>query len=215
MSKICRAEALLIPEKEITPEVQAAARLTGILAAKKAWELVPLATQIRPLRTDVTLEECETGVRILVSVEAESGGEACALLAATAAALTVSDMVRGTVDVVRPLDQISETAQAAPPFPRKPAVTPPRRSAKPAPATLMGEVASPRPQATGNSTKREALRVFMLKRHLRATEWAKKAGIPAALIYGYLTGRSASIPADALEKLANIAKVSPEDLFKQ
>lgn len=213
MSKICRAEALLIPEKEVTPEVQAAARLTGILAAKKAWELVPLATHIRPLKTDVVLEETGNGVRILVSVEAESGGEPCALLAAAAAGLTVNDMVRGTLETVRPLDQISEAAQSTP-FPRKPAVAQVRRSAKPTPATLMGEVAAPRQPAVGNTAKREALRAFMLRRHLRATEWAKKAGVPAALIYGYLTGRTATIPADVLEKLAKVAKVSQEDMFK-
>ncbi|MGB8601151.1 MAG: helix-turn-helix transcriptional regulator, partial [Rhizomicrobium sp.] len=108
---------------------------------------------------------------------------------------------------------IEETAQSTP-YPRKPATPPARRGAKPAPATLMGEVVGPKAPATGSSSKREAFRAFMLSRHLRATEWAKKANVPAALIYSYLTGRSASIPPDVLAALAKVAKVKPDDMFK-
>ncbi|MGB8600604.1 MAG: cyclic pyranopterin monophosphate synthase MoaC, partial [Rhizomicrobium sp.] len=106
MTKICRAEAILAPEREVTPEILASARLTGILAAKKAWEIIPLAGSIRPLKTEIAIEVSETGTRIIASVEADGGGEASALLAATAAALCFNDMARGTLESVRPIDQI-------------------------------------------------------------------------------------------------------------
>lgn len=212
MTKICRAEAIVAPELACTAETIAAARLTGVLAAKKTWEIVPFAPSVRPLKTDAQITENDGTISLVVSVEAESGGEACALLAATAAALTVADMTKGVVLSVHPADS-AVAAPAAAPYPRKPA-TPVRRTAKPTPSVLMGEVVAPKSPAAGNTTRREAFRSFMLTRHLRATDWAKKAGVPSALIYAYLTGKSASIPAPALEKLAKAAKVSPDDLFK-
>lgn len=213
MTKICRAEALVAPELECTAETIAAARLTGVLAAKKAWEIIPFAPSLRPLKTDVQITEGDGTVSLIISVEAEGGGEACALLAATAAALTMADLTKGVVQSVSPTDSAPATSPSAP-YPRKPAVAPVRRTAKPAPSVLMGEVIAPRVAGAGSTARREAFRSFMLARHLRATDWAKKAGISSALIYAYLTGKSASIPAAALEKLAKVAKVSPDDLFK-
>ena len=54
----------------------------------------------------------------------------------------------------------------------------------------------------------------MTGRHLRATEWARDADVPAALIFAYLTGRMGSIPAETAEKLAHAAHVRVEDMFK-
>jgi hypothetical protein len=80
-----------------------------------------------------------------------------------------------------------------------------------APTTLMGEVTGPR--ATPDA-RREAFRAFMTSHRLRATEWAKVAGVAHAEILAFLTGRSRGFSAEVAEKLARAAKVSPEDMFK-
>ncbi|MDE2012068.1 MAG: helix-turn-helix transcriptional regulator, partial [Alphaproteobacteria bacterium] len=86
--------------------------------------------------------------------------------------------------------------------------------AKPAPATLTGEVAAPaRPQADPDGA-REAFRAFMTGNRLRATEWAREAGVPAAQIYAFLTGKSRSLHPDTAKKLARAAQVSAADLFR-
>ncbi|HEY1612703.1 MAG TPA: helix-turn-helix transcriptional regulator [Rhizomicrobium sp.] len=53
----------------------------------------------------------------------------------------------------------------------------------------------------------------MISRRLRATEWAKQAGIPAAQIYAFLTGRARTIPPESAKRLARAAQVHVEDLF--
>jgi predicted transcriptional regulator len=75
----------------------------------------------------------------------------------------------------------------------------------------MGEVAAPKPQAPG--AQREAFRAFMASNGLRASIWAKDAGVPPSLIYSYLTGKSGKLPTDAATKLARAAKVRVEDMF--
>jgi plasmid maintenance system antidote protein VapI len=54
----------------------------------------------------------------------------------------------------------------------------------------------------------------MTSHHLRATEWAKLAGVPAALVYAFLTGRSRALTDEVIQKLARAAHVRPEDMFK-
>jgi hypothetical protein len=81
------------------------------------------------------------------------------------------------------------------------------------PSILMGEVAAPR-VATGPSDQREAFRTFMTSRHLRATQWAKDAEVPAAQILAFLTGRLRTLPTDTAERLAKVARVRVEDMFR-
>ncbi len=54
----------------------------------------------------------------------------------------------------------------------------------------------------------------MTSHGLRASAWAKEAGISQSLIFSFLTGKSPNIPNDAATKLARVAKVSVEDLFR-
>ena len=68
--------------------------------------------------------------------------------------------------------------------------------------------------STGSDAGRAALRNFMTSHRLRATEWAKQAGIPAAQLYAFLTGRLRALPDDAIQKLARAAQVRPEDMFR-
>lgn len=97
----------------------------------------------------------------------------------------------------------------------KPEAAPPVRvstSRYAKPKILMGEVAAPKGQIIG--AQRDAFRAFMTAHHLRPTEWARAAGIPAGEILGFLTGKARNISEASLQKLAAAAKVAPEDLLK-
>ena len=209
-------------------DVLAAARIAGIMAAKKTPELIPLCHSI-PLASvaiefDLLSDKCAIRIEATAKTVAETGVEMEALTAATLAALTIYDMTKAVdksavIESIRLLTKSGGKSGAyKAPSPKAPP-SPPRKSA-PAPAhgrarpsTLMGEVAAPppRPDTTG---KREAFRAFMISHHLRATEWAKDAGVPAAQIYGFLTGSVRAIPPDMVERLARAAKVRVEDMFK-
>jgi cyclic pyranopterin phosphate synthase len=77
-------------------EVLNAARLAGIQAAKRTFELIPLAHPIPIEKVDVETEILKTGIKIrcLVRVEARTGAEMEALTGAALAALTIYDMVK-------------------------------------------------------------------------------------------------------------------------
>jgi hypothetical protein len=101
-----------------------------------------------------------------------------------------------------------------PPKPRPEAKLPERVSTSPyaKPKVLMGEVAAPRGVEIGK--QRDAFRAFMIARHLRPTEWARAAGVPAGEILGFLTGNIRTIAPTSLEKLAQAANCAPEDFFR-
>jgi cyclic pyranopterin phosphate synthase len=73
-----------------------AARLAGILAAKKTAELIPLCHPLPIDHVDVKLAPVEDGVAIeaIVRVTARTGVEMEALTAVSVAALTVVDMTK-------------------------------------------------------------------------------------------------------------------------
>jgi len=83
------------------------------------------------------------------------------------------------------------------------------------PAVLMHETSAPKP-AKGEAIRaqRDAFRAFMTKNRLRPTEWARAAGVAPGEILGFLTGQTRSVAPATLEKLAAIAKASPEDLLR-
>jgi cyclic pyranopterin phosphate synthase len=72
------------------------ARIAGIQAAKKTWELIPLCHQLPLTHVAVELQIQENGVEITASTAtaAQTGVEMEALTAATVAALTVYDMTK-------------------------------------------------------------------------------------------------------------------------
>lgn len=78
--------------------VLAAARLAGILAAKKTGELIPLCHPLPLTHCEVNFEIPKTRDRILISasarVAAQTGVEMEALTAVTVAALTIYDMCK-------------------------------------------------------------------------------------------------------------------------
>jgi len=72
------------------------ARLAGIMAAKKTFDLIPLCHPLPLSHVDVELRQCENGIAISSSVKtkAETGVEMEALVAASVAALTIYDMCK-------------------------------------------------------------------------------------------------------------------------
>ena len=93
----------------------AAARLAGIMAAKRTSELIPLCHPLPLTHVAVELEVGDDSVEITTSAEtqAQTGVEMEALVAATAAALTVYDMAKGVdsgmeIGEVRLLEKVKE-----------------------------------------------------------------------------------------------------------
>ncbi len=86
----------------------AAARLAGIMAAKRTSELIPLCHPLNldTVSVDFTLEPSAVLIRSEVRCHAKTGAEMEALVAASIAALTIYDMVKSadrymTVEKVR------------------------------------------------------------------------------------------------------------------
>jgi len=77
-------------------DVLSVARVAGVQAAKRAWELIPLAHPIGLDHVRVDLEVVEDGVEIRAeaSVEAKTGVEMEAICAVAGAALCVYDMAK-------------------------------------------------------------------------------------------------------------------------
>ena len=73
------------------------ARVAGIMAAKRTAELIPMCHPLPLSLVDVSVRVCENGVSITSKVvtSAETGVEMEALVAASVAALTVYDMLKG------------------------------------------------------------------------------------------------------------------------
>ena len=199
-------------------DVLATARIAGIMAAKKTAELIPLCHPIALTKADVDFEwlDEKSAIRILAFAKTtgQTGVEMEALTAASVAALTIYDMVKAldkstTIESVRLLAKSGGKSGA---FRASTPKTVPRATpARAQPSTLMGEVSAPRADP---NAQRDAFRGFMTSHRLRATEWAKQAGIPATELYAYLTGRSRTLKPDAFERLARAAQVRVEDMFK-
>lgn len=73
-----------------------AARLAGIMAAKKTSDLIPLCHPLPLSHIDVALAQCENGIAVSsrVRTSAQTGVEMEALVAASVAALTLYDMCK-------------------------------------------------------------------------------------------------------------------------
>jgi cyclic pyranopterin monophosphate synthase len=89
-------------------DVLAVARVAGIMAAKKASDLIPLCHPIPIDSVEISLEPTGHGILVVASVTTtdRTGVEMEAMTAASVAALTIYDMVKGvergvTVESVR------------------------------------------------------------------------------------------------------------------
>jgi cyclic pyranopterin monophosphate synthase len=72
------------------------ARVAGIMAAKRTWELIPMCHPLPLSLVDVEVRVCENGLAITskVATTAETGVEMEALTAVSVAALTIYDMLK-------------------------------------------------------------------------------------------------------------------------
>src|SRR3569833_4343622 len=77
-------------------DVIGAARIAGIMAAKKTSELIPLCHPIAISKASVECEPGDNAVRVIATVKTsgQTGVEMEALTAASVAALTIYDMVK-------------------------------------------------------------------------------------------------------------------------
>ncbi len=217
------AFALVVSGAAPKGDVIAAARIAGIMAAKKTAELIPLCHPLALSHAGVefTALPQRHAFRIVASAKTagQTGVEMEAMTAAAVAALTLYDMVKGVdrsarIESIRLLtksggksgtyDAEAEQDPAPPPAPSA------RRRVSP--KVLVHETSAPR-LAAGAQDERKALRTFMLARRLRATEWAKSAGVPVNELYAYLNGRSRTIAPATAERLARAAHARIDDMF--
>jgi cyclic pyranopterin phosphate synthase len=201
-------------------DVIAAARIAGIMAAKKTAELIPLCHSLTLSGVTLDFEMQDDGIRILAATRTTgpTGVEMEALTAASVAALTVYDMIKAIdrAAVIGGVKLVSKSGGKSGHFVSVKSIAAPMQRpqtvrGRAAPSTLMGEVTGPR---AAPDNRREAFRAFMTSHRLRATQWAKDAGVPHAEILAFLTGRSRGFSAEVAEKLARAARVRPEDMFK-
>ena len=109
-SVVMRAETLrLIRAGDIKKgDVLGTARIAGIMAAKRAAELIPLChpLPVTKISLDLTLDEAASAVQIEATVKtsAQTGVEMEALTAVSVAALTIYDMAKAVDRAMRITD---------------------------------------------------------------------------------------------------------------
>ncbi|MEN4567665.1 cyclic pyranopterin monophosphate synthase MoaC [Pantoea agglomerans] len=114
-----RAEVLVLMQPETLQmiiegshhkgDVFATARIAGIQAAKRTWELIPLCHPLMLSKVEVNLEaepdHCRVRINTLCRLTGKTGVEMEALTAASVAALTIYDMCKAVQkDIV--IDQL-------------------------------------------------------------------------------------------------------------
>ena len=108
------------------------ARIAGINAAKRTWELIPMCHQVALSHIDVRADVCENGVRIAAKARtlAQTGVEMEALVAASVAALTVYDMCKALDKGIRIREVVLErkTGGKSGDYVRNSAASPGRRA---------------------------------------------------------------------------------------
>ena len=104
--RTARAEAVLVTRPEVIAqlvtgalpkgEALGTARVAGIMAAKRTWELIPLCHPLPISRVAVDFEAEDDRVRIVaeVSTKGVTGVEMEALTAVSVSALTLYDMIK-------------------------------------------------------------------------------------------------------------------------
>ena len=191
------------------------------MAAKKTSELIPLCHPLAISHAGIEIVPLPDGRRLQITSTAKTTGqtgvEMEALTGAAVAALTVYDMIKAVdksavIETIRLLNKSggkSGDFQAPPPESTKPSAK--RSGSRLTPRVLSHEAAPPAP--ANNTDGRESLRKFMTARGLRPSEWAQSASVPLNELYGFLSGHSRKLSAEAIEKLAKAAKSTPEEML--
>ena len=107
--RLQRATLKLVRSRSVAKgNVLAAARLAGILAAKRTGELIPLCHPLPLSHCEVNFEFPRTGDRIVITaaakITAQTGVEMEALTAVSIAALTIYDMCKAVDKSMRIMD---------------------------------------------------------------------------------------------------------------
>ncbi len=209
-------------------ETLGAARIAGMLAAKRAGDLIPHAPSALISKVTVAFALGEDGIGVESCVVGETGAALAALTAASVAALTLLDRLGDPQAVIVRIGlALDEEASADPPVegpgPTLPPAPPPVRLAsrgfRRAPGALPASPVRPALLDKGEATPRathnraESFREFLRANRLQASSWAAQAGLPVGLIYGFLHGRVGRLPRDAEEKLAKAANASVREVF--
>lgn len=104
--RVARAEGFVVTRPEVVRqlvdgdlpkgEALGTARVAGIMAAKRTWELIPLCHPLPMSKVSVDFEPGEDRVRIIAEVTTKgvTGVEMEALTAVSVAALTLYDMIK-------------------------------------------------------------------------------------------------------------------------
>lgn len=90
--------ALIIAGKHHKGDVFATARIAGIQAAKRTWELIPLCHPLLLTKIEINIEadikHSQVRIESLCRLKGQTGVEMEALVAASTAALTIYDMCK-------------------------------------------------------------------------------------------------------------------------
>ena len=228
--------ALIAEGKAAKGDVIGAARIAGIMAAKKTHELIPLCHPLLLTGIEIDIAHAEDGsglaITATVRTHGQTGVEMEALTAVSVAALTLYDMVKAvdraaTIGAIRLVAKSGgksdfggdeAASAAAPPLPPEP----PRlasRGFRRAPGAAAAAGPRPRMLDQGPATPRathnraDAFRAFLRDNRLQVSGWAADASLPVGLVYGFLHGRVGRLPKDAEEKLARAANATVQDIF--
>jgi cyclic pyranopterin phosphate synthase len=177
-------------------DVLAAARIAGIMAAKKVPDLIPLCHPLAITRAviDFMPEAERHAIRIIATVATtgQTGVEMEALTAASVAALTLYDMIKA-VDkgaVIETVRLLAKSGGKSGAYKAPDAIAPTRAASKARvkPTALMGEVAAPKTQSHGASAdrRRESFRAFMTSRRRKAGASCPRAGRRHVLMSNFL-----------------------------
>jgi cyclic pyranopterin phosphate synthase len=206
-------------------DVLATARIAGIMAIKRTSDLIPLCHPLAVGNATLDFEPLpeENSLRILATVKTNgpTGVEMEALTGASIAALTVYDMIKAVdkSSEIGPIRLLTKSGGKSGNY-SIPQTHTQRVSSgfreSPVQGLRKTSEQSHHPIVSAQAklgTRRQALRTFMAMHHLRASQWAKDANVPAAHIYSFLTGKTHAIAPEVLSKLANVVGVHPKDLL--
>jgi cyclic pyranopterin phosphate synthase len=201
-------------------DVLAAARIAGIMAAKKTSDLIPLCHPVAITKASIDFEPQadDHALRILATVKTtgQTGVEMEALTAASIAALTVYDMIKAVdrAAVIEGTKLVSKSGGKSGAYLSTARDrTPPAKPTLGKISVLMSETGMARNNDV--NAQRDAFREFMKSQRLQASDWAKRADVPVSQIYSFLTGKSRAMSPDAVTRLATVAKVRAEDMFRK
>jgi cyclic pyranopterin phosphate synthase len=201
-------------------DVLGIARVAGIMAAKKASDLIPLChpLALNKVTVDFTLdkESSRVDIKALAKVDGKTGVEMEALTAVSVAALTIYDMVKA-VDknmVIGDIRLAFKDGGKSGTYKEPQGEKEDKRSEPKARATVRPQEVplTPTRLTTANGS-REALRAFMQAKRIKPMRWAQDAGIAPGTLYGFLQGRIASLSDDDVRKLADAVHADTHDLF--